>query len=96
MIRLFVVDDQELIRTGISALLEVVEGFSVLPPCGSGQEALTRAASDQPDIILMDIRMPEMTELEAIAAITEQGFEGCVLLLTTFYEPELVQKGLRL
>lgn len=96
MIRLFVVDDQELIRTGISALLDAVEGFTVLPPCGSGQEALTRAAGDQPDIILMDIRMPEMTGLEAIAALTEQGFEGRVLLLTTFYEPELVQEGLRL
>ncbi|WP_020413072.1 response regulator [Microbulbifer variabilis] len=96
MLRVMVVDDQALVRRGFSLILDNEPDIEVVAEAGTGIEAVEAARAHQPDIILMDIRMPEMDGLEATARILEASDTACrVIILTTFDPDEYVFRALR-
>ncbi len=95
MIKVYVVDDQTLIREGICALLRYSDNIQVIGSASSGQEALDSIHLDPPDVLLMDIRMPGMSGIDTLQAINGLKQNIPVILLTTFDEPRLIIKGLQ-
>ncbi|WP_444885189.1 response regulator [Microbulbifer sp. PSTR4-B] len=96
MLRVMVVDDQALVRCGFALILNNEPDIEVVAEAGTGIEAVEAARAHQPDIILMDIRMPEMDGLEATARILEASDATCrVIILTTFDPDEYVFRALR-
>lgn len=83
MIRLVIVDDQELIRSGFRLILESEDDFEVVAEAGDGEEAVSATRRHRPDVVLMDVRMPKMDGVEATKRITDNG-DSKVLILTTF------------
>ena len=95
-IRIVVVDDQALVRGGFAMVLGHQDDIDVVAEAGTGLEALEAARTHRPDVILMDIRMPEMDGLEATSKIIEEAdWPVRVLILTTFDPDEYVYKALR-
>ncbi len=94
-VRVLVVDDQRLMRTGIASLLEIQDGLEIVGMAANGQEAIEQAVSLQPDVILMDVRMPIMDGVAATAHIRRQLPDCQVLMLTTFDDEEYVLEALR-
>ena len=93
-IRVMIADDQWLVREGIASLLELEVGINVIAMVSSGQKAVAEALAQKPDIILMDIRMPEMTGIEATAKI-RQALPTCqIVMLTTFDDEEYIVQSL--
>ena len=95
-IRVAVVDDQALVRGGFAMVLGHQDDIEVVAEAGSGLEAIEVARTHRPDVILMDIRMPDMDGLEATSRIVEEAdWPVRVLILTTFDPDEYVYKALR-
>ncbi len=94
-IRVLVVDDQRLVRDGIASLLYVQKELTVVGTAADGQEAVEQALTLQPDVILMDVRMPVMNGVEATAQILKQQPTCCILMLTTFDDDAYVRDALR-
>ena len=95
-IRVAVVDDQALVRGGFAMVLGIHDDIEVVAEAGTGLEAIEVARRHRPDVILMDIRMPDMDGLEATARIlTEADWGVRVLILTTFDPDEYVYRALR-
>ncbi|MGL4610155.1 MAG: response regulator [Trueperaceae bacterium] len=93
-IRILLVDDQYLIREGIASLLELEDAVEVVDMAANGKEAVKKALDLKPNIILMDIRMPEMNGVEATAQI-KHALPSCqVIMLTTFDDEEFVVQSL--
>lgn len=93
-IRVLVVDDQRLVREGIASLLDIQEGIEVVGQADDGQEAVDKATSLAPDVVLMDVRMPVMDGVAAAAQIHRRLPECKVLMLTTFDDEEYIVKSL--
>jgi DNA-binding NarL/FixJ family response regulator len=99
-LRVLVADDQELVRAGFRLILEAA-GFTVVGEAADGAEALTLAARERPDVVLMDIRMPVMDGLAATRQLTAPGPDGLVrpapkvVILTTFDLDDYVYEALR-
>ncbi len=83
-IRVLIADDQAIVRKGIRALLAEVEGIDVVGEAADGWEAVSQARALNPDVILMDLVMPNMDGIEAIREITASGEGARVLALTSF------------
>lgn len=83
-VRLFLVDDQELVRAGFRMVLDAQSDMTVVGEAGDGLQALSVVAETSPDIILMDIRMPSLDGVEATRRLQERGDPGKVVVLTTF------------
>jgi DNA-binding NarL/FixJ family response regulator len=97
VIRVLLADDQALVRAGFRMILDAEDGIEVVGEAGDGGEALRMVREYQPDVVLMDIRMPELDGLEATRAISadERLAEVRVLILTTFELDEYVFEALR-
>jgi len=83
-IRVLVADDQGMVRSGFSILLNAQPDIEVVGEAVNGQEAIARAAELRPDVILMDVRMPVLDGLQATRQITGADGAPRVLVLTTF------------
>ncbi len=96
-IGVLIVDDQSLIRAGFSALLEAEEDIQVLGLASTGKQALAMARATKPDIVLMDIRMPDGDGIAATAVITaDPDLEATrVIMLTTFELDEYILESIR-
>jgi DNA-binding NarL/FixJ family response regulator len=95
MIRVLIADDQALVRGGFRLILEAQKDIEVVGEAEDGREALTLARELSPDVVLMDIRMPELDGLEATRRLMADGEAPRVLMLTTFDEDEYVYDALK-
>ena len=95
MIRVLLVDDQALLRTGFRLVLEAIDDIDVIGEAGDGTAAEQMARALEPDVILMDVRMPGRNGIDATRAITEALPDTKVLILTTFDLDEYAFAGLR-
>lgn len=93
-IRVLIVDDQALIRTGIAALLARKPDIEVVGQAGDGAEAIALAAALDPDVVLMDLMMPVLDGLEATRRLAARGPRPAVIILTTFRDDEQVFRGI--
>jgi len=94
-VRVLIADDQHLMRDGIASLLSIQEGIEVVGTAADGQQALEQALNLEPDVILMDVRMPVMDGVAATAQVSRQLPTCRVLMLTTFDDEEYVVEALR-
>lgn len=97
MTTVLVVDDQPLIRQAVSDILGAADDITVLGEAANGREAVAKAGREHPDVVLMDIRMPELDGIAATAEICADPALAAtrVLILTTFEEDEYVVSALR-
>jgi len=94
-ISVLIADDQDLIREGLRMLLEAEPGITVAGEAGTGSEAITAARKLDPDVVLMDVRMPGMDGIEAAAHLARVGSRAKILMLTTFDLDEYVYRAMR-
>jgi DNA-binding NarL/FixJ family response regulator len=83
-IRVLIVDDHPVVRDGLSAMFSADPGFEVVGEAANGADAVRRAAGLDPDVILMDLRMPELDGVSAIGELARRGTRARVLVLTTY------------
>ena len=93
MIRVCLVDDQTLVRQGIRSLLALAEGIEVVAEAGDGKQAVELIPQVKPDVVLMDMRMPVMSGLEALQALARMDALPPTIILTTFDDDQLVLAG---
>lgn len=94
VVTVLVADDQRLVREGIASLLELQEGIRVVGMATNGEEAVSQALALHPDVILMDVRMPQLDGISATQQIHKQAPECQILMLTTFDDEEYIVKSL--
>jgi len=94
-VRVVVVDDQPLVRAGLAALLQLADGIDVVGEAGDGEQALAVCAERDPDVALMDVRMPRMDGIEATRQLAVRGPRPRVLVMTTFDVDDHVYQALR-
>ncbi len=95
MIRILLVDDQDLFRQGLAALLDLEEDLTIVAQAHNGEAAIAQAVATQPDVILMDIRMPVCDGVTATREIHQQFPWMRILVLTTFDEDEYIWQSLQ-
>ena len=89
-IRVLLVDDHAVVREGLRSYLELDEGLDIVGEASNGKEALRRARELRPDVVLMDLVMPEMDGVEATRSIREQVPGAKVIVLTSFIEEDKI------
>ncbi|MFI5893949.1 response regulator [Actinoplanes sp. NPDC051513] len=94
MIRILIADDQTLVRTGFRVILESEDDIEVVAEADTGAEAIRQARLTSPDVVLMDIRMPELDGLAATEEILRQPDPPTIVVLTTFDQNEYVYRAL--
>jgi DNA-binding NarL/FixJ family response regulator len=95
MIRVLIADDQALVRAGFRLILEAQDDISVAAEAGDGAEALAGVRDHDPDVVLMDVRMPGLDGIEATRRLCSAGARARVLMLTTFDVEEYVYEALK-
>jgi len=93
--RILLVDDHEVVRLGLKSLLERRPQFDVVGEAGSAREALEKTASLQPDVVVMDIRLPGTSGIEACEQIVAQHPNTKVIMLTSYAEDEMLFSAIR-
>jgi len=83
-VRVLIVDDHPVVRDGLRGIFESSAEFEVAGEAGNGAEAVTRARALKPDVVLMDLRMPDVDGVTAIKRLAELGLDTRVLVLTTY------------
>jgi DNA-binding NarL/FixJ family response regulator len=94
-LRLLLVEDQTLMRQGLTTLLDLEPGFSVAAAAVNGEEGVQQALALRPDVILMDVQMPGMNGVEATAAICAAWPAARIIILTTFDRDDYVYQAVR-
>lgn len=94
-IRVLIADDHAIVRQGLVALLKQEADLSVVAQAGDGQEAVELFCQHQPDVVLMDLRMPQMDGVAAITAICAEFANAHIVVLTTYDGDEDIYRGLR-
>src|SRR5699024_5888301 len=96
MTRVLIVDDEELIRTGLRAVIDAESGLEVVGEAGDGAEVVPIAQKTRPDVVLMDVRMPSIDGIRATELLLDRGQPAPrVLVVTTFESDEYVYDALR-
>jgi DNA-binding NarL/FixJ family response regulator len=95
MIRVCLVDDQTLVRQGIRSLLDLSDNIRIVAEASDGKQAVEMIPGLKPDVVLMDMRMPVMSGLEALQALSASGQLPPTIILTTFDDDQLVLAGLK-
>ena len=95
MIRVVLVDDQTLMRLGLRGLLELTPDVRVVGEASDGEEALRVIRDVQPDVVLLDVRMPKLSGVEVLQRLTAGGDLPAVILLTTFDDDAALLEGMR-
>ncbi|RDI62748.1 response regulator [Nocardia pseudobrasiliensis] len=93
--RVLVVDDQQVMREGLVALLDLIDGVSVVGAVGDGEQAVRAVTELTPDVVLMDLRMPILDGVEATRIISENHSDTAVLVLTTYSDDESIVRALQ-
>ncbi len=96
MITVLLVDDHELVRTGIKSLLDSIEDIAVIAVCESGEKALEAVKTISPDVILLDVKMPGMGGVEACRQILQQVPEAKIIALSILNDGSVPQQILKL
>lgn len=94
MIKVLIVDDHEMVRIGVSAYLATQDDIEIVAEAKNGKEAIEKALSLKPDIILMDLVMKEMDGIEATRKIIEQWPEAKIIIVTSFIDDDKVYPAL--
>src|SRR5512146_31355 len=94
-IRVMIVDDHALVRSGLEAFLLVQKDLKLVAQAKNGQQAITLCAETRPDVVLMDLLMPGMSGIEAIHQIKQQSPRVQCIALTSYKDQELVQGALQ-
>jgi DNA-binding NarL/FixJ family response regulator len=95
VIRIVIADDQELVREGLRMMLDAEADLTVVGEAADGNEALATARTNDPDVLLMDVRMPELDGIEATLRLVAAGGRARVLILTTFDLDEYVYQAMK-
>jgi DNA-binding NarL/FixJ family response regulator len=95
VIRVLLADDQALVRAGFRLILDLEDDMEVVGEAGDGREAVSLARELEPDIVLMDVRMPELDGIEATRRLARAGSRARVLVLTTFDADEYVYEAMK-
>jgi DNA-binding NarL/FixJ family response regulator len=95
VIRVAIADDQDLVREGLRMMLDAEPDLEVVAEAANGVDALAVAREHDPDVLLMDVRMPELDGIEATARLARAGARARVLVLTTFDLDEYVYRAMR-
>ncbi|MDN4493284.1 response regulator transcription factor [Ureibacillus aquaedulcis] len=94
-VRILLVEDQAIVRNGLKLILEQDEKFQVIAEASNGAEAISNLRNHQVDLVLMDVRMPEMSGIEATKRIKSQYPDLKVIILTTFEDEEYAYQTLK-
>ena len=95
MIRVMLADDQRVVREGLGTLLGLLDGIELVATAADGEEAVALAATHDPDVVLMDLRMPRLDGIEAIRRLAERGERPRAIALTTYADDASVLGALR-
>ena len=95
MIRVLLADDQRVVREGLGTLLGLLEGIELVATAADGEEAVALAARHDPDVVLMDLRMPRLDGIEAIRRLSARGERPRTIALTTYADDASVLGALR-
>ncbi len=93
-IRILIVDDHNVVRSGLGAFLQVFDDFELVGEASNGREAVDKCTTLQPDVVLMDLVMPEMDGAQATKQIRERFPHIQVIVLTSFKEDDLVESAI--
>ena len=95
MIKVMLVDDQNLVRKGVRSLLELSAEIEVIAEAADGAEAIRMIPEVNPDVVLLDMRMPGLSGLDVLRMLANQGILPPTIILTTFDDDELVLAGIQ-
>jgi DNA-binding NarL/FixJ family response regulator len=95
VIRVLLADDQRVVREGLGTLLGLLDGIELVGTAADGEEAIALAAQHDPDVVLMDLRMPRVDGIEAIRRLTALGERPAAIALTTYADDASVLGALR-
>ena len=95
MIRVLLADDQRVVREGLGTLLGLLDGIELVGTAADGEEAVALSAQHDPDVVLMDLRMPRVDGIEAIRRLAERGDRPRTIALTTYADDASVLGALR-
>ena len=95
MIKVLIVDDHPLVRSGLIALFEVYEDVKIIAEADNGKEAIELSAKYKPDIVLMDLIMPDISGIEATAEINKKCPGIKIIILTSYIDKKLLENSLK-
>lgn len=95
MINVYLVDDQNLVRQGVNALLAIADGINVIGEADGGEKAIKEIPEVKPDVVLLDMRMPGMSGLDVLHHLKQNDQLPPTIILTTFDDDELVLAGVK-